>query len=227
MTGEDAKVHSADLRAIAEESTPFYPLSCLRFPSGFATSRWAVHLACLPTTTSARTLGNFIIPASWFQSINPIVILLFAPLLAWLWEHLQRIGREPGAPLKMTVAYLLHRCRASPLLPGLVSAAKPICWSIHCGLWRQIFSALGESCCFPQWGSPMWRRLRRCAMVPALWPPGFWPKAWGINSPDRWLPIRMSIQAGHFYAIFVAIAIVSMIALLVATPSLNRLSTER
>ena len=34
------------------------------------------------------------------------------------------------------------------------------------------------------------------------------------------------ISAGRFYAIFVAIAIASMIALLVATPMLNRLTTE-
>jgi POT family proton-dependent oligopeptide transporter len=58
-----------------------------------------------------RTLGNFVIPASWFQSINPVVILLFAPLLAWLWEYLQRKHRAPEAPPKMTVEYLVHvRC---------------------------------------------------------------------------------------------------------------------
>jgi len=44
---------------------------------------------------------NFVIPASWFQSVNPIVILLFAPFFAGLWLYLKDMGREPSIPVKM------------------------------------------------------------------------------------------------------------------------------
>ena len=46
--------------------------------------------------------GN--IPASLFQSINPIFIILFAPLFAALWQWLGKRGLEPSAPAKFALA---------------------------------------------------------------------------------------------------------------------------
>ena len=40
------------------------------------------------------------VPAAIFQSINPIYIILLAPLFAWLWVQLGRRGLEPSAPAK-------------------------------------------------------------------------------------------------------------------------------
>ena len=48
-------------------------------------------------------LGTFSIPSSWFQSVNPFVILLFAPIFATLWLRLGAMGKEPSTPLKMAV----------------------------------------------------------------------------------------------------------------------------
>jgi POT family proton-dependent oligopeptide transporter len=44
------------------------------------------------------------VPASVFQSINPIYIILLAPLFAWLWTMLGRRGLEPSAPAKFGLA---------------------------------------------------------------------------------------------------------------------------
>ncbi len=44
------------------------------------------------------------IPASVFQSINPIYIILFAPLFAGLWQWLGKRGLEPSAPAKFALA---------------------------------------------------------------------------------------------------------------------------
>ena len=44
------------------------------------------------------------VPASIFQSINPIYIILLAPLFAALWQWLARRGREPSAPAKFGLA---------------------------------------------------------------------------------------------------------------------------
>ena len=46
--------------------------------------------------------GN--IPASVFQSINPIYIIIFAPIFAMLWQWLARRGLEPSAPAKFALA---------------------------------------------------------------------------------------------------------------------------
>jgi POT family proton-dependent oligopeptide transporter len=40
------------------------------------------------------------VPTSLFQSINPIYIVLFGPLFAWLWTTLGRKGLEPSTPAK-------------------------------------------------------------------------------------------------------------------------------
>jgi POT family proton-dependent oligopeptide transporter len=44
------------------------------------------------------------VPAGIFQSINPIYIILLAPLFAGLWQWLGRRGREPSAPAKFGLA---------------------------------------------------------------------------------------------------------------------------
>ena len=44
------------------------------------------------------------VPASIFQSINPIYIILLAPLFAGLWVMLGRRGLEPSAPAKFGLA---------------------------------------------------------------------------------------------------------------------------
>lgn len=43
-------------------------------------------------------------PASLFQSINPIYIILLAPLFAGLWQWLGKKGKEPSAPAKFGLA---------------------------------------------------------------------------------------------------------------------------
>ncbi|MCB2050949.1 MAG: peptide MFS transporter [Novosphingobium sp.] len=44
------------------------------------------------------------IPTSLFQSINPIYIVIFAPLFAALWQFLGKRGLEPSAPAKFALA---------------------------------------------------------------------------------------------------------------------------
>lgn len=44
------------------------------------------------------------VPAGIFQSINPIYIILFAPVFAGLWQWLGRRGKEPSAPAKFGLA---------------------------------------------------------------------------------------------------------------------------
>lgn len=46
------------------------------------------------------------VPASVFQSLNAIYIVLLAPLFAWLWTTLGRKGLEPSAPAKFGLALM-------------------------------------------------------------------------------------------------------------------------
>jgi len=44
---------------------------------------------------------------SWFQSANPLYILILAPFLAMLWPWLDRRGRDPSTPRKFGIGLLL------------------------------------------------------------------------------------------------------------------------
>jgi POT family proton-dependent oligopeptide transporter len=44
------------------------------------------------------------VPTSLFQSINPIYIVIFAPLFSGLWQFLAKRGLEPSAPAKFGIA---------------------------------------------------------------------------------------------------------------------------
>lgn len=46
-------------------------------------------------------------PAEWFQSVNPLFILLLAPVFASLWVRLGRRGKEPSTPLKFALGLIL------------------------------------------------------------------------------------------------------------------------
>ncbi len=54
-----------------------------------------------------RQLLGWTVPASYFQSINPVAIVLFAPLFATMWTKLGQRGLEPSSPLKMALGLFL------------------------------------------------------------------------------------------------------------------------
>jgi proton-dependent oligopeptide transporter, POT family len=50
-----------------------------------------------------RTVGGFEIPATWFQSVNSLFIILLAPLFAALWVGLGRRGMDLSSPAKFAL----------------------------------------------------------------------------------------------------------------------------
>jgi len=54
-----------------------------------------------------RTIGDWTMPTTWFQSINPIVVVTFAPIMAALWGFLNKRNMEPFSPAKQALGLLL------------------------------------------------------------------------------------------------------------------------
>jgi len=52
-------------------------------------------------------LLGFQIPSTWFQSFNPLMIILLAPLLDGFWRWQQRKGTEPSSVSKMAIGCVL------------------------------------------------------------------------------------------------------------------------
>ncbi len=54
-----------------------------------------------------REFGGFEIPASWFQSLNPVFIIILAPIYSMLWVGLARRHLDPSIPLKFAVGLII------------------------------------------------------------------------------------------------------------------------
>jgi proton-dependent oligopeptide transporter, POT family len=84
-----------------------------------------------------RTVGSFVIPMTWFQSINPLVVILLTPWLVAYWLRLARDGREPSSIVKMAIG-------AGVVAFSYVMLAGVAAWSDHTGtpatwLWLVAF----------------------------------------------------------------------------------------
>lgn len=54
-----------------------------------------------------RDVFGFLIPTSWFQSVNPLFIVAFAPVTAGIWLALGRKGKDLSIPVKMGLGMIL------------------------------------------------------------------------------------------------------------------------
>ncbi|MFI8300346.1 oligopeptide:H+ symporter [Streptomyces nigra] len=46
-------------------------------------------------------------PVSWYQSVNPVMIMALAPVFAWAWLALARRGKEPSTATKFAMGLIL------------------------------------------------------------------------------------------------------------------------
>jgi POT family proton-dependent oligopeptide transporter len=59
---------------------------------------------------------GFSFPSSWFQSVPPIFVVIFAPIFAWMWV---RLGpREPSVPTKIALGVLFMGLAFLVLVPA-------------------------------------------------------------------------------------------------------------
>ena len=73
------------------------------FWSGFEQAGSGLNLFAERLTN--MTIGGFEAPASWLQSVNPLFIIILAPVFSWLWVALMH--REPSIPAKFAFGLVL------------------------------------------------------------------------------------------------------------------------
>jgi len=96
-----------------------------------------------------RSLFGNIIPASYFQGINAIAIVIFAPVFVWIWGFLGKRNMEPASPYKQSIGlfmlalgYLVIAFGVKGLEPGVKVSMM---WLI--GLYT--IHTFGELCLSP------------------------------------------------------------------------------
>ena len=80
------------------------------FWAGFEQAATTFNLFAQDFTNRAVLGGMFpdgVHPASWYQSANPIFVVIFAPLFAYMWVALARKNLDPSAPAKFGLGLLL------------------------------------------------------------------------------------------------------------------------
>lgn len=53
-----------------------------------------------------RNVGSFLVPAGWFQNINPFCIVLLAPVFGLMWTRLNKSKRSPSQPVKIGIGLI-------------------------------------------------------------------------------------------------------------------------
>jgi proton-dependent oligopeptide transporter, POT family len=64
-------------------------------------------LTLFADTQTNRFIGSWEVPASWFQSINALGIVILAPVFSVMWNKLNEKKMEPSSPMKMAIGLLL------------------------------------------------------------------------------------------------------------------------
>ncbi|MGW0614145.1 peptide MFS transporter [Streptomyces sp. NPDC002788] len=57
-------------------------------------------LSLFASEKADNTIFGWEFPVSWYQSVNPVLIMALAPVFAWLWLWLNRRGKEPSTIVK-------------------------------------------------------------------------------------------------------------------------------
>jgi len=91
---------------------------------------------------------NILTERSQFQAVNPLYIILFAPLFSWIWQKLSKAKREPRTPIKfvyglaqMAIGYFII---VLGVKAGVAAGAGPASIPIVFLLFMYLFHTTGE-----------------------------------------------------------------------------------
>lgn len=185
-----------------------------------------------------RMIGKFEFPTTWLQSINPVAIVILAPIMACLWDTLAKHKLEPSIPAKqgiglmlMSLGYLIIALGTK----GLSEGAKTSMWWIW-GLY--IVHSISELCLSPI-GLSMVNKLSPARFASLLM--GVWFMSWAVSNvlagklatylPEAGEPVRsfMGIEISslpQFFGIFAVIGGIAGIILLVLSPRLQKMMDD-
>ncbi|MGL6194223.1 MAG: oligopeptide:H+ symporter, partial [Thermoguttaceae bacterium] len=63
-------------------------------------------------------------PATWYQSVNALGIVIFAPIFAFMWVYLAGKGIQPSTPVKFGIGLLLLSTSFMVMVPGAIQSAN-------------------------------------------------------------------------------------------------------
>ncbi|MDP3672008.1 MAG: peptide MFS transporter [Telluria sp.] len=97
-----------------------------------------------------RNLDGFVFPTAWFQSVNSIAIIVFAPIIAYVWVMLGRRNSNPSIPRKFGLGLIGNALAFGLLMYALSSlvddSGKIPFWTLF---MVYVVQSVGELCLSP------------------------------------------------------------------------------
>lgn len=191
-----------------------------------------------------RYIFGWEMPASYFQSINPLAIIVFAPLFAILWTWLGKKNIEPPSPLKQAIGLFLLSMGYLVIAFGVKGVTAEQKVSMFWLFSMYILHTLGELCLSPI-GLSMVAKLapaRLASLLMGVWFlstamandfAGMLSKLYPIDSdnngiiePTHFLFFEIP-DAYHFFMLFVIMSGLASIILFFLSKKLVKMMEEK
>jgi POT family proton-dependent oligopeptide transporter len=121
--------------------------SCL-FWASFEQAGSTLNLFAERNTDRHMPFG-LLFPATWFQTVQPVFVVVLSPVFAWIWLSLARRKKEPSSPAKFALALLFAGLAFAILVPPasrvLLGEQAAMWWLIG----TYLLQTLGELCLSP------------------------------------------------------------------------------
>lgn len=124
-------------------------IGCALFWSGFEQAGSSMNLFAERYTDRKLAWLHFVVPSSWFQSLNSLFIFMFAPFFAWMWVALARRNLNPSAPAKFAMGVILMGSGFLVMAGAatvVASGSKVLPWWL---IVTYLLHTLGELCLSP------------------------------------------------------------------------------
>lgn len=117
------------------------------FWSGFEQAGSSMNLFAEKLTN--RNVMGWQMPTSWLQNVNPIFIIILAPVFGYLWTWLARRNKNPSIPLKFALGLLGLSAGFFVLAWGAAGATKEGSVAITWLVVTYFLHTVGELCLSP------------------------------------------------------------------------------
>lgn len=162
-----------------------------------------------------RRVGGWTFPATWFHSINPLLIIVLAPVFAALWV---RLGpRNPDPVTKFVLGLVLVAAGFGVLIAAAALAASGVKVSPLWLVATYVLHTLGELCLSPVGLSAMSRLApaRIASLTMGVW---FLASAVGNYLGGRVASLYDSFGLAALFGVVTAVALVAAVLLAATLP---------
>ncbi len=191
-----------------------------------STAFWSVFeqagstLSLFAQRNTNNVIFGFNYPPGWFQSMNSIFIVSFAPVFAWLWLRLG--SRDPSSPTKFAIGLFFAAAGFAVLIPPASASAGG---ALVSPLWLTVTylcHTFGELCLSPVGLSAMTKLApdRIAGLTMGLW---FLSISIGNYLGARVSSMYESLPLNQLFTVVAGFAIVAAVVLAVLIRPINKL----